>query len=49
VVPADSVTHLSEKLIQILAEGAQVPPGGVSLSVAVRRLLAAVVGVDDEP
>jgi hypothetical protein len=48
VVPADSLTHLSEKLVQVLAEGAQVPPDGLLLPVAVRRLVAAVVGVDED-
>jgi hypothetical protein len=49
VVVPDSPTHLSEKLIQVLAEGAQAPADGLLLPVASRGPRAAVAGVDEDP
>jgi hypothetical protein len=47
VMLAGGVPQPSEQLVQVLAEGAQVPPHGLLLAGAMRRLLEAVV-VDDQ-
>jgi hypothetical protein len=48
VVLAGGLPQPSQQLVQVLAEGAQVPPHGLLLAGAMRRLVEAVVGVDQD-
>ena len=48
VVMASRLTQLSEKLIQVLAEGAQEPPGRLLRPLRVRRLLAAMTSLNED-
>ena len=48
VVAASHLTHPSEELVQVLAQGAQMPPGRLLLPVRVRRLLPAMTGLNED-